>query len=589
MQRTARHYHAPINPTLGGSYDCSGGCSKRATSSESEECGKNCIDGVGTPFLPRPQGLNSAALFNPFYYGCGVNDRCFSFTLGYRYNQTFREERLARCIFGSETLTFRGSQAPDQNKRAFLADNFGLPPNFRGSLHVSPRIKNHIVDMMTRMELGSWYECFAGAYVAFNASLVHSIWQLGACETRQTPTSSANFAQFPSCYMANTTNNSIEAAGDLHTALSGDFLFGDMQSAWRFGRFDLNDSHKRRDTKLANIDIIVGYDALVCDNYHFGGFLKAVAPTGTKPHGREIFQNIIGNGHHWELGGGIDAHYDLWNCGDHCLAAYVNGCITHLFKDSQWRTFDFKRSKLAGSSHSESSDTAGAGSSGFFSRYVLLKEFDARGNYLNKLINGVNFTTRRIKSSFDLQGDASLRLIYRTCGLAIGVGYNVYGRSKEDISGPCDSCPELFNRHFGIKGINGVCARGNGESKSLSSTSSKARIFDDKKVLRKVDNPVILENPLFVNWNSPKNPAIDSEIDESPAPRLVTKKDLDLKPIPGQLTHKVFAHIDYQWAECDEWQPYMGVGGEVEFANNERCRVCTANQWGAWIRAGANF
>ena len=584
------------------SFDCSD-CGHETPNASSESgCGKSCVDGVGTPFLPRPQGLNSAALFNPFYYGCGIEDRCMSFSLGYRYNQIFRERRLARCLFGSEILRFKGSQvhqALHDNKKIFLADNFGLAPDFQGKLMVKPKIKNHIIDIMTRVELGSWAETFAGAYLAFNASVVHSVWQLNPCETRQTATRVDNtFAQLPPCYMASTTNSSIEPAGDLNTALSGDFLFGDMQSVWRFGRFEGDDGRQRRDTKLANIDIILGYD-FVGESYHVGGFLKGVAPTGTQPDSRTVFQAIIGNGHHWEFGGGVDAHYDLWMQGDHCLGAYLNGCVTHLFKDTQWRTFDFKKAK-----HPHVS--------GFFSRYVLLKEFDASGNYADRLINAVNFTTRRIKSSFDVQGDASLRLIYRLkrCEdegeLAIGVGYNVYGRSQEDISGLCDCCPEFSNRRFGIKGVNGVCAREfipnvglTGETRSLSSTSHKARIFDDRQVLKQVDHAVKLESPLFVAWNSPTNPetpeqdlivAEDSEIDGAPAPVLVSQNDLDIKRIPGQLTHKVFAHIDYQWQDCSGWQPYFGVGGEAEFADsNDACRSCTANQWGVWVRGGANF
>lgn len=552
-----------------------------------------CRRNVGTLFLPRPQGLNSAVFFNPFLYGCSDCDfPCWTFNAGYRYSQTFKNEQIASCLFGCDRLRFSGSQATVQKARDLMADNFGLSPDFEGQIRFKPSIKNHIIDFSGRYELSQWSECLRGGYFAVNASLVHTIWQLGACERSETSTTHT-FSEFPPCSVsAPTPLSSVEAAGDLNTALSGDFLFGDMQSKWRFGRFDLH--HARRDTKLANIDFIMGYDFLRCPDYHLGGFIKAVTPTGTKPNAERVFEAIAGNGHHWELGGGLDAHYEIWGRDEHCVTAHLNGAITHLFKNTQWRTFDFRRST--------------ADISGFLSRYVLLKEFDDNGGYADKMINAVNFTTRKVKTSFDIQGDASLRLVYRSCGWAIGIGYNVYGRSSENLSETAPHCSEQNNRRLGIRGVNGVCAlefeegRGlTGGKFPLTSTSSKARALNTPDLQTLVDNPVQLMGPsdttFAISWQSPDSAgtppedliiAIDSEIDGQPAPEFVKKADIQFKGVPSQLTHKLFAHIDYQW-ECEQWAPYCGVGGEVEFPHRGDCSFCTPHQWATWVRAGAYF
>ncbi len=587
---SASKQHCASTPSKSHSFMCSGSDCEESMFDNNQEvpCRNACEKAVGSLFLPRPQGLNSAVFFDPFLYGCQEDLPCWAVNIGYRYSQTFRNEQIACCLFGSDRLKFAGSQTTSRsNALKLLADNFGLAPDFKGHVRFKPSIRNNIVDFSFRHELRDIAECLYGAYVTVNASLVNSVWKLGACEAVET-TTPLTFSSFPPCYMSTiNTKNSIEAAGDLNTALSGDFLFGDMQSQWRFGRFDLN--HNRRDTKLANIDFILGYDFLRCPSYHFGGFLKLVAPTGTKPRAHRIFEAIAGNGHHWELGGGIDAHYELWGCDDHCFTAHLNGGLTHLFKNTQWRTFDFKRSSKF---------------PGTLSRYILLEEFTDTQNYANRLINAVNFTTQRIKSSFNIQGDAALRIVYRYCGLAIGVGYNVYGRSKEKLSELSFKCNEFNRRHFGIKGVNGVCAlefkEGEGLTDNtvpLTATSSKVRAFQNANLVNLVDNPVKLEEPIFLSWQSPTDAdtpaenliiATDSQVDGQPAPVFVTKEDIRFRGIPGQLTHKVFAHVDYAW-ECELVAPYFGVGGGVEFPHNGECASCTAHQWEIWLRGGIYF
>ncbi len=507
------------------SLDCSIEPLTGQTASEKiSDCDAHCNTHIGSLFLPRPQGQNTAAFFDPYFYEPGKT-HAFEFMLGYRYDQTFRSSNIARCLFGSETITFRGTQAPGSSST--MAENFGLSPNFRGQLHVRPVIKNHIIDFNTRVDFGLWQECFSGAYIALNASLAHSIWDLRACQTHETPTAS-DFSKFPVCDVSDIPTT-IEAAHDLSTALNGNYLFGDMQSVWRYGKFELN--HSQRATKLANIDLFLGYDFLVCDDYHVGLFVKTVAPTGTKPNGEYVFSPIIGNGHHWEFGGGLSAHYNFWNSQNDTLGCYLDGCVTHLFKDSQHRTFDFKCNKRI---HTKAP----------FSRYILLKEFDENNDYTGTLINAVNFTTRKIKSSFSVQGDASLRLLYLTCGWAVGIGYNIFGRSEEKISGLCDPCREFTTHRYGIKGDSPVCIVGDGND--------------------------------------------DAQQAAIASPRLISERDIKVQSIAALISHKIFAHVDYQWDESC-YQPFIGIGGEAEFAQDNKCHVCTPNQWGIWVRGGLNY
>ena len=53
---------------------------------------------------------------------------------------------------------------------------------------------------------------------------------------------------------------------------------------------------------LADIDVIVGYNWINDDCYHFGTYLQAVLPTGKKRKNLFIFSPVVGNGKHFELG-----------------------------------------------------------------------------------------------------------------------------------------------------------------------------------------------------------------------------------------------------------------------------------------------
>ena len=55
-------------------------------------------------------------------------------------------------------------------------------------------------------------------------------------------------------------------------------------------------------TKLAELTAAFGWNFLLCDNCHAGFNVRIAAPTGNRPTGQFVFEPIVGNGHHWELG-----------------------------------------------------------------------------------------------------------------------------------------------------------------------------------------------------------------------------------------------------------------------------------------------
>ncbi len=516
-------------------------------------------------FIPRPQSLNSAALYTPFYYPCckGTIDQACTVSLGFRYEQTWNGKQLAQCLFGSDVINFAGSQATKEPSTYYLlAENFGLSPDFLGAITFDPLIRNSIIDIGARCELGSYSSCLENLYVGLAASLVNSTWNLRAREDNFN-TVRPDKLTLPQCLHGTTEE---PALGDIKTALSGQYSFGQLpRGPMRYGGFIFDRSQSK--TLLANIDLVLGYDFMRCEGYHLGLFLKTVFPTGNRPNPEKVFSPIIGNAHHWELGGGLDAHYDLWHCDDQCLTASITGSITHLFDDKQWRTFDFNGCCL--------------------SRYQLLKVFTKKSNdhlpYANQLMFGTDYTTRQVNSSFDLMGDATLKFVYRNCGWAFGIGYNVYGRSAEDIEPLSDTCA-AESVVVANKGTTGVCVINNDNATvtQISNATLSASCIEssDVTIPPTVDNPVLQTG--YKTWDN-ITPAPDSS-----KPVIYNTSNITYKGAPRQISQKIFGHIDYQWEDCEN-NPYIGFGGECEFAQNGDCNVCTANQWGMWVHGGLSF
>lgn len=537
--------------------------------------GPNCEDCGSTLFMLRPQGLNSAAIFNPFYFGCCDTslDASFTFTLGYRYEQTFDSKNIARCLFGAPTLSFAGhnalTTAPNDSVQA---ENFGLSPDFLGTITFDPIVQNHNIDFTSRFEFGSVWDNLEGVYCMLNATLTNSRWNL---RTSQTPTvnTTANITTMPQCL-----NDIIEtnnAFPNIETALQQTAPFGQVTTPATYGRFMFN--HVQTKTALANVDLILGYDFLKCDGYHFGVFLKTVAPTGNRPNPEIVFSPLVGNGHHWEFGGGADAHWDIWTCDDQCITAYIYGNLTHLFDDKQWHTF-----KLYDLEQQTSC---------CLSQYTLLKEFNnaVPPVFQDKLIRATDFTTRYINSSFNVQGDATLRFVYTTRGWAFGLGYNVYGRSEEDIQ-LLDTTlmQDIDAKQYGIKGDTGVCARcPAGNILQLNATKATCVSSAGTMEATPVDRDPTATTGCSAGSTAQTwygTPAFSS----NPPQILDQATNIYFKGVPRQITSKVFGTIDYQWQYCN-LTPFIGGGVEVEFPFSRNCYVCTPSQWGVWFHGGLEF
>ncbi len=585
----------------------------------SNDCNTSCFNNLRTALHFRSQGANTARELVGWQWEINKPEMCENYGaayLAFEFQRSFRDKQLARAMFGQTGLHFAGSAVTDRLPNELLADNFGLATDFRGAIFFNPRIENFIADFGFYLGLDCWAQ---GLYFRLHAPFVHTRWNLdlncGNCVRIESGSfnEDGTLKTFAPCYMG---SGSVDTAETIKQALSGNFLFGDMNTPWCAGKFDFA---RRTRNGLADIDVILGYNLINDDCYHFGIFALAVLPTGKKRKNLFLLDPVVGNGKHVELGGGISAHSVLWSGEDSNIALFLEGNITHLFRSHQCRFFDLCNN-------------------GPFSRYLLLKEFDTNGTtltYNSNLISASCFTSREVAVSIGIKGDASLKLAYRWCGFGFDLGYNVYGHSREDIDLRCNSCPaDIDKRKFGIKGTTNTCCF---NYPIVVLPSGASEIFPDGTPIpiggtARTPSCPALPDPL-VSTNLPNNatqpdatafkaglqpsgtigatdcaacvnPAITTptpiniiapqSLDNGVTPTLLSVNDIDIHSGEAHavFTNKLFAHMSYTWMDECGWNPQFGVGGEVEFDGNDRRSTCEQtglNQWGVWVKGCISF
>lgn len=567
---------------------------------------------------------------------------CFKAILGIdvEYQRSFKDCRLTRGLFGKGALSFSGSQATTRAAGDLIAENFGLSDVLpTTALSFCPRVSGWIVDFRAHFALDNWWE---GMYFTVSAPFEHAEWELNpGCSCNNSCNNGCSTGCSTGCgnSCGNSCNNSCNSCcttatvGDLtatafkcgymttatdcstngvganrtktnlpatsfNAALGGDYLFGDMQTAWQFGRFKFC---KQTKNAVAAVDMLLGWNFKRCQDHHVGVYIRAVAPTGNNPNPRNVFSPVVGYGKHWELGLGVTSHWKMWSCDeDQDLTAWFDGNFTHLFKNCQTRSFDFQ-------------------GKGCLSRYMLLKTFN-QDNVYQGLINGINFATRNADVSIAIKGEAMVEFVYRNGGLRLGLGADLWGMTKEKIcikSGAACSTLDA-DLKYGFKGCEGVSARQytsvNGLTtgvltevtpRTLNSTSSNATIT----TCGNVDNGVAAVTPdpatnpsLALDYRS-ATPSVGTTtfagvydggyvgayrgaLNSNPPINNLSIYDLSASSAanPAEVSGSIFGTASYAWTDCD-WSPVLGGGLSGEFSG----RNGTLNQWGIWLNGSVTF
>lgn len=600
-------------------------------------CDNNGSNNVVTTLIPRSQSFNNVIKSAGLDPDGEFQDEmdCFNgnFSIALEYQQTFRNSRFADCYFGPAVscpasdcddngaiVRVRGSLASPNGTTDLVADNFFLPRNFESTLSFSPSIKNINVHFQFYAGLDEWAN---GLYFRLYAPVTNSRWNLDVCENLVTEGTMGFQAGViaPGAVAAGSLfqNFTSFARGNALTDITG-ITVQPLKNA-KFSCDTLTE------TKLADLRAELGWNFCMNEDYHIGLYIEAAAPTGNKPCAEFLFSPIAGNGHFWELGGGLTAHYTFWRCedADKQFDFFLDATVTHMFKRSECRTFDLVDKPLSRYMIAEQLTTTVTG---------LRASSDDGTTFVtpNAQFNGVyapvaNFSTQEVDVSIAAQGEVTAKFVYTCSGFSWELGYDFYGRSCEDISFDCD-CATFPASTWALRGDAQVYGFADTTAIALGATRSAANVFslsgggtpnnvavDNSN--NQVNNPIVAypTTGLLPLGSAPADAA--GPISTSNAAVFITLDDINFNGAETRLiSNKIFTHFNYTWIDCEDWIPYVGIGASVEFGSTghhndccdttttpttptttvnscdddcDSCLKCTPSFWAVWIKGGLSF
>lgn len=554
-----------------------------------------------TFYAQRSQSVNAARELVGWYWGINrydVGDYYGNFFSAFEFTRTFQARHIADYFFGTDVLTFTGSRVPNRSPNDILADYFGLPTDFSSTVLVTPRVINALIDFDWYAGLDAWCD---GIYFRVHAPLVYTRWGLNLEECSEYP----GVNNYPAGYMAPVLINRSEMARSVTQALTGTVSFGDFHRL-RFGKVDGN----RYLVALSEIQVAFGWNMINNENYHFGINARGSIPTGTRPKGIYLFEPIVGNGHHGELGIGFTGHSVKWYCNDEWMVGlYGDLNLTHLFANKQRRSFDFI-------GH-------GAGS-----RYILMEDMgpaqqgyavggvQAEFQYQGNILPGINQTTLDCVISAAIQLDMAVMLTWQHKHINVDLGYNLWMRSAEQLNSR-DCFP---NNRFALKGDAQVYGfiTGTDQAVKLNATqSTPAQGGMMGRVRIESGQGQGSATQLFTNSNADNagfatfdgvdldqsfapdgiiNTGLDaadiSPVNGSNPPVLLSNCDIDdFSALSGStMTNKFFCYFGYSFVNVERATPYVGFGGEIEL-DGAATRIAknSFSQWGIWLKGGVAY
>ncbi len=591
----------------------------------------------GGSFLSiRSQSQNAARHIAGWNQRTNVNDKEKQYnhiSIIPQFSHSFNSHGIAKFFFGKDLVNnneikLSGSNIETRATTDWVADYFGLPTDFESTVSFSPVITNFIIDFNWKTNFGSICK---NVYLEVKAPLCHTQWDMHLKETiidrGQNGFRNGYMDQQTTVGQTLITIPRSNLPSSFKNAIKGGTTFGDMRKALKYGKID--GCQKR--TRLSDMHINIGYKFADTQDYHLATHLHISFPTGNKPNGNFLFEPVVGNGGHFQLGVNMNGHEVIWNSDDEqrAFSFYFDINLNHMFSTKQKRSFDLK-DKLN-------------------SRYMLIAELgtpvdnflfyntdptSAIGTntagtassvqYQSELFPLINKSTLDCNVDVKIQADMAIKFTYINNNLAYDFGYNLWARTKENIS----LSKKIEEKTYVLKGdahMYGFAEVTDATNPAVTANQAVALAPSQSKATINSGRNRIPQAPLVAQTVTPfsalgnditQNSGIDNQrFARSLAAGIANRK---LESIPGlnennaqtststtpiyissdnldrtdtaAITHKVFAHVSYTCKDEESWIPFIGLGVEGEFnVSGSQERKLALSQWGVWSKLGVSF
>lgn len=345
------------------------------------------------------------------------------------------------------------------------------------------------------------------------------------------------------------SSNMIQAfAGNTGTQLS-------IQGDFRQMTNGLINGTQSTGAHLSDTEMTIGYN-FTCDKTDNSASLglRITAPTGNTPQGIYILEPINGRGGNWGVGFYLDGTYRVWQNASQEDALKLNFMSSgiHLCKANVIRTYDLTANGLG-------------------SKYLLVADYQ-NGSYQNSIQNLVNLSTLESQSSFAFEGDAALALTYTSGNFSADLGYNVWGRTGEQLT-----ITESFDAgRYAILGRQGVGYYTGSAEAPVNACQPLATIS--------LSNTTVATTPVTATTVASQTSIVDATI----AANCIGGSSEFNTIYTAQyaaVTSKIFAKIGYNWKDCN-CCPYLNLVGECEWSNISNNAL---PQWGISLVGGVSL
>jgi hypothetical protein len=338
----------------------------------------------------------------------------------------------------------------------------------------------------------------------------------------------------PGGYAPTSSSTGIEIlpgyVGSMTAALQGDTVFGTQR--FLFGKIPYDSCRPMTMTRIADLDLRLGYNLMHSDTAHFDGTLGLIVPTGNKPTAEFIFEPVVGNNKHFGLGLGSNFSFQLYECSTRDITVSLQGATENrfLFSNIQPRSYDLLDKQ--------------------WSRYMWLYP-NAQAVPIAGIVPGINLLTSNLRVHPHFNFTFNTALFLSTSTMSLELGYNRYARQAETVE-LCGCCPQ----NAGIVGIDTTDTLIL-HTKS-NSTMSQAGFVESRFI----------------------------DVDRTPnfVPITCATIDLESAAHPAMATNTVYAAFGYHNDEC-RWPILVGLGGSYEVSDTN----AAFNRWLVWAKGGLTF
>ena len=319
------------------------------------------------------------------------------------------------------------------------------------------------------------------------------------------------------------------------------------QSAWNYGKIDGAQSV----TRLADIELKVGYQFICEDNVMSNSYIGMVIPTGNKAQSLYLAEPIVGNGFHFGLMVGSTQEIQ-WNAGtDTRWSLRSDANWRYLFQNTQVRSFDTL-------------------SNGQWSRYMMVwpdyaaeqadGELQTTAGALRNYTPGINIFTQEVYVTPGSQARWNQAMIVESGSFKGEFGWNMMVRQAEKVS--------LVNAW-----VNNSVAFVDASNTNVSLFNETRTIYNDSYQSTPTTNGGAggfgVANESLAQYNSASISASDLNIDSAASPAIFTNAP----------------YLALGYAFNEEKSSVVSIGASYEMASTNGY----INDWTLWGKFGFSF